>query len=257
MAGVIFGKSIWARYQSMPDGLYGGPFHQHHMDSSRKTLFDRKFHSWINSRQFLRIDIHNPPGPMNLPGFKANEAEYHLLSLDRKPLQPPRKSVTKHIRTGEKRGGRVCLIEDRSQIDDLFAIIEKAAKKHGQKPRYPKEFFEALLKLSLTDKRIMWPGMAVDDKIVAFRICFIERSRILSWQYYADPKYLQYKPSYMLLDHIIKYARENRIKAINLGWTPPGTPSLVQFKEAWGARPTRLVNFSRFGPLGKLVYRWR
>ena len=60
MAGVVFGRRFTRRFQSMPDGTFGGPFFSDPEDAAERNEFMVRIHDWLKSQGIIRADIHRP-----------------------------------------------------------------------------------------------------------------------------------------------------------------------------------------------------
>jgi len=257
MAGVMFGRSFLSRFQSMPDGLNGGPYYAENYTSAEKGEFIRSVLGWLKSKRVLRADIHNPSVEIDNKNFHRRDMVTQIIHLGNASFTPPDSKIREHIRTGKRRGAIVAIFDKFDYLDVFFELVEKTGRRHNAEPRYPKIWFRELLKLSINDDRILWLSVFGENKMIGSRICFIDRSQLLTWQYYSDKEYGHLKPGYLLLDYIINYAVENKIKTINLGSSPPGAESLRDYKKRWGGREVTLDYYTHYSRLGKLLYRRR
>ncbi len=257
IAGVIFGRKFWRRYQSMPDGFYGGPFFADGYPPDRVDHFINSFTRWLKSNGIIRADIHNAGCEMDSADFRLENTTTHVISLDGGAFRPPDARIREHIRTGKRRGAKVALLNDFMYLDDFYDLAVMSYGRYGKGPRYPKALFAGLLDLSKTDDRILWLMVLSGKKMIGSRICFIEHSQILTWQYYYDKRFNYLKPSFLLLDYIMNFAVENSLTTFNLGWSPPGASGLVDHKERWGGNERIVPNYRYLSPIGRLVYSWR
>jgi hypothetical protein len=212
MAGIMFGKSMFRRFQSMPDGLKGGPVYAEDITASEITQFINDICNWLKSMNVMRADIHFPQNEIDTPFFIRRENETHILHLDRAKIEQREKNLRKHISAAKKRDSEIVIPGDISNIDQYYRLSVLTAERHGSKPRYPKRLLEKLLQLSLTDEHLVWPVVEYKGQPIAFRICFVERNEMFTWQYYSDKNYSQLRPGYLLLDYLINFALEKNIK---------------------------------------------
>ncbi len=257
MAGVVFGRCLLKRFQSMPDGLKGGPFFSKECDETDKRKFMAEIFFWLKSNSFIRADIHNSDYDFNIEGFQRRETKTHILDLFGDNFKPLSGKVRKHIRTGKRRGATIAMMHEKKPLDDIYDLAIKTAQRHNKRPKYSRQFLGELLKISADNDRILWPAVFADDKIIGSRICFIDQGRLLTWQYYSDKKYSHLKPGYLLLDYIINYAQDNNIKIIDMGWSPPDALSLIDYKEQWGGIAGSCSGYTYYNWLGKILYRWK
>ncbi len=257
MTGVMFGRSFSGRFQSMPDGLNGGPYFTEDYTSAKKGQFIQSVFNWLKSKRVLRADIHNPSVEIDNINFQRRDMITQIIHLGNESFTPPDSKIREHIRTGRRRGAIVAVFDKFDYLDGFFELVEKTSRRHDARPRYPKIWFRELLKLSIIDDRILWWAVFGENKMIGSRICFIDRSQLLTWQYYSDKEYGHLKPGYLLLDYIINYAVERKIKTINLGASPPEAESLRDYKKRWGGQERTLNYYTHYSRLGKLLYRRR
>lgn len=257
MAGVVFGTKYLRRYHSMPDGTSGGPFFRTDLNQEAKDEFIQSVIVWLKSEGIIRADVNNPLSEISTRTFRRRQAETHVITLSDESYRPPDSGIRKHIRTGIRRQGQIASLDDPKYLEEFYRLVILTERRHGQTPRFPLDFFKGLQRISATDDRILWLMVLADDKMIGSRICFIESSQLILWQYYSDKSFGHYKPGYLMLNHIIDFARQNNIRTINMGWSPPDAEALVDFKERWGGEKHLFHYYTYFSRLGRLIYRWR
>nr|MBN2277522.1 GNAT family N-acetyltransferase [candidate division Zixibacteria bacterium] len=257
MVGVLFGHFPFLRYQSMPDGITGCPYFAAGFGDEFKQEFYTGLGDWLRSRRVIRADIHNPPGDFRMKGFALGERYTHVIMLSDGVFHPTDPGIGKHIRTGQRRGAEVSLFTDASRLDDFYRLVKVTERRHNLKPRFPLELFRRLHRLSLDDSRILWLMVQYDNIMIGSRICLIEGTELLAWQFYSDKDYTHLKPGYLMFDYIFRHASEYGLKVINLGWSPPEVTSLIDYKERWGGEKQTFKYHTYFSCLGKFLYRWR
>ena len=256
MAGVIFGSRFFRRFQSMPDGLRGGPYFSKDCGENDKRKFMANVFNWLKSNSIIRADIHKSTFNIGIEGFRRRETKTHIIDLDENNFKPPSGKIREHIRTGKRRGANVAMMHEKKYLDDFYRLATKTGQRHNTEPRYPKQFFAELLKISTDNDRILWLAVFAEDKMIGSRICFIDDRRLLTWQYFSDKEYSHLKPGYLLLDYIINYAIDHDIGTIDLGGTPSGAKTLVDYKERWGGHADSYPCHTWYSRLGGMYYRW-
>lgn len=257
IAGVLFGKRFFRRFQSMADGLSGGPYFSERFPSGERRRFMETFFGWLKSERIIRADIHNPSADIDAMMFRRRETETHLITFDGESFVPPDSKVREHIRTGKRRGAEIVALDDEKYLDRFYELVLMTERRHHEKVRYPLEFFRKLLAVALRDSRILWLMVLSDGKIIGSRICFVAPLQLVTWQYYSDKSFSHLKPGYLLLDYIINYALERDIRTVNLGWSPPDSETLISYKERWGGKKHTFTYYTYLSRIGQLVYGWR
>jgi len=255
MAGIVFGRKYLRRFQSMPEGLYGGIYWNDAVSEMEKRQFIASFENYLKKEKFIRADIYNPSPPFHAAAFEERTESTHILHLENTPNKFPNRRMERYIRHARNEGDiRVVTLNDESYLEDFYHLVLATSRRHNSKPRYSREFFKRLLIIAKEDSRVIWPIVLSGDTITASHICFVERSQIFDWQSYSD-RDDPLRPNYLLYDYIVNLAVSLNIKEINLGGSPPGVDSLVEFKERWGGRKSTYSYYTYLSGLGKLFYR--
>jgi hypothetical protein len=254
MAGAVFGGKFLSRFQSMPEGLYGGVFYATDIPEGVKGQFNESLSGFLRSQKYIRADIYNPPFEFSTESFICREATAHIISLAGGSYEVPNERVRRYIRHAKKVNLEVTALNDEKYLDDFYRLVTAVGKRHKEKPRYSKEFYRQLLKLSLRDSRVKWVMVLFKGVMTASHIFFVERSQIIDWHSYCD-RDDPLRPNYLILDYIISFALADGIKEINLGGSPPGAETLEEFKERWGGQKTTYHYYTSIRGLGKLIYR--
>lgn len=257
LAGITFGRGLLKRFQSMPDGLDGGPYFSDSCSDTMKADFVQSFIDWLKSIYAIRADIHNPRCEIKSKCLARRETFTHVITLSDKSYQPPDAKIREHIRTGKRRGAVVGNMDSIEYLNDFYRLVVATEKRHGETPWYPKAFFEKFYEISRRDNRILWLTVQSDSRIIGSRICIIDDSQLLFWQFYSDKEYSDLKPGYLLMDHIINFAVEKGINRLNLGSSPPDAKSLIDYKQRWGGVRSIVPYYTYFSGFGKLIYKWK
>ncbi|RKX20295.1 MAG: hypothetical protein DRP51_05945 [Candidatus Zixiibacteriota bacterium] len=253
IGGIVFGKYLFKRYDSMPDGLFGGPFFTPDYDAEKRKKFLASFEKYIKRNNFIRANINRPSVDLGSNMFKIQTAFEHVLELSEQGYRPRRRAVGTDIRGAERRGTRVELLESETDLERLSELARASARRQGRKTAYPCQFFYRLLKLSAGNKNILWLKAMVDNKMIASQITFFEKEAALNWAFYYDKEQSYYKPGYLLADYALRYSIEKGLKYFSMGSTPGRIESVIRYKEAWGCREQSYNNYMYRNILGKLI----
>ncbi|MCP4703965.1 MAG: GNAT family N-acetyltransferase [candidate division Zixibacteria bacterium] len=257
IGGVVFGKGLFKRFDSMPDGLYGGPFFAPDYDSEKRQKFLVSFGEYIKSNNYLRANINKPEENISIPIFETQTTVEQMLELSSDEYIPSKKEVRKHIRGSKERGGLVEGITNKNDLNSFYKLALKSEKCHFRKLIYPKEFFRRLLELSKVNKKILWLKVTVENKMIASQITFFEKDKALNWAFYFDKNYSFYKPAYLLVDYALNHSIKNDIKYFSMGATPENIESVKKYKERWGCVEQFYNNYTYRSFLGRLICGWR
>ncbi len=257
IGGIVIGGNFFKRYDSMPDGLYGGPFFASDYSPKKRQKFLAAFEKYLKQNKFIRANINKPSMNLDSQMFKSQTAVEHVLELCENEYVPSRKEVRKHIRGSRERGGQVDKITDENDLDSFYKLALKSEISHRRKLIYPIGFFQQLLNLSKDSSGILWLKVTVDDKMIASQITFFEKDEALNWVFYFDKKYSYYKPAYLLVDYALDHSIKNGIKRFSMGSTPGKIESVTKYKERWGCGERSYNNYAYRSFLGKLICGWK
>lgn len=253
LCGVVFGGGLFKRFDSMPDGLYGGVFFEPDYKTTRQAAFIEKFENYLRQNNFLRAHINKADDKFGKSAFKKSEVIEHILELSDTGFVASKKEVRKHIRGSKERGAVVSLLTEKNDLEPFYNLALHSEKDHNRKLIYPFEFFEKLLILSLGNSSVLWLKSTLENKIIASQITFFEKDYALNWAFYFDREYGYYKPAYLLADYAIEKSIEKGIKYFSMGATPGQIESVVKYKERWGGREQTYNIYSYYNLLGKLI----
>jgi len=257
IAGVVFGKYLFKRYDSMPDGLYGGPYFTTEYTTEQRQKFFASFEEYLKRKNIIRANINKPSVKIDSGMFKIQTALEHVLELSEQSYHPLKRGIGTDVRGSWKRGTRIEIFESETDLDRLYYLAEESARRQGRKLIYPKEFFFRLLNISTGNKNILWLKAMLENKMIASQLTFFERGEALNWLFYYDKTYSYYKPGYLLADYALDYSIKNGIKIFSMGSTPGQIESVVKYKERWGCQEQLYNNYVYHSFLGKLMCGWR
>jgi hypothetical protein len=255
MAGVRSGGRFLPRFESTIDGLDGGVVTLDNDESPAVRLYENVL-EYFRRQHFFRASIHNPTWGISLPGFKKSTRLTHIIDLTDAGAGDDRK-VGEHVRTGQRRGATVTVFDNPKWLNEFYALVVLTARRHGTKPRYNQVVFERLYELSRVDNRIVWLAVLYEGRLIASRISFIEKTRIINWQSFSDKEYGYLKANYLMMDHIIGRARSSGIGEVDLGRSPDNAEGLIDFKKRWGGREAVVPSYTYYSAPGTWYYRWK
>ncbi len=257
MAGIVLGRWPVRRFESMADGLYGGPFYAEDTNESMQGAFIDHVIDYLKSHGVIRADIHHPVVALDDRLMRRSPIKTQVIRLTGDGHEPAHPKVREHLRSARRGGGKVETFTDAGRLDDFYDLVVRTERRHDLSPRYPRELFERLLHLAHRDRRIFWVVVQYEGRMIASRISFVERGQILNWQSFSDKRFSRIRANYLMMDYVLSVARERGITEVNLGWSPPGADSLIDFKRRWGGQATEYSSYTWLSRLGKLLYSLR
>ena len=142
-----------------------------------------------------------------------------------------RRDVKKSLRSG------LDLMDatDPSDGTRLYDLYRKTIVRNRGSLRYTASYFEELIRLANAQSNIRVLLARMGDSIVAFNVG--ARHGLSSFYLHGafDWDMRAYRPSALLMNEAIKWAKEDGCHSFNLMSSPPGQVSLIRFKEHWGA----------------------
>lgn len=257
MAGIVTGWWPVRRFESMTDGLYGGPFYAEAADESVSRSFERHVINYLKSHSIIRADIHHPVRAPHDHLMRRSSIPTHVVSVADEYHGPDHPKIREHLRSAHRGGGTVGVFADVGRLDEFYHLVERTERRHGLSPRYPREVFVRLMYLTHKDPRIIWLEVQYEGRMIASRISFIEREQVLNWQSFSDKRYSRIRANYLMLDHVLSIAQKRNITEVNLGWSPPDADTLIDFKRRWGGQATEYSSYTWLSRTGKLLYALR
>lgn len=252
LPGLEFGRFPFKRFQSMPDGCYAFLLGDFADESARVRVADEIL-SGILKGGYLKVHINDFYKLFS--NDKRVETITHrttLVDISSPDWQPPDKKIQSEIRKAERENIVVQKFSPGEQMDRFLILMERSEKKHGRKPKYSRQFFEALAKLAESDSRVRWSWIEIDREAVCSHINFAEGEMLLNWQVYFDRRFSTHKPNQLLLYRAAREAAGEGIKYLNLGLSPSDAEGLLSYKRKWGGYEVSYPCLVRKAGIGKL-----
>ena len=121
------------------------------------------------------------------------------------------------------------MIEDESEIVNFASIFDKLYNRRKIKPQWnsTSETFIYWYKILYFYKKAIWTGVYNDEEKMIGAILFINEGERLICQFGAsDPDYRKFPISHLCIHEVIKYAKNNNFKYLDLGgYDMDATPS--------------------------------
>jgi hypothetical protein len=252
LQGIEFGKSLWTRFQAMPDGLYG---ELHFLESGlgRATAYRLLLETLARQRyaKLFLNDFHRDLPAA--PGFTLREVMTTLVDISSPGWQPPDKKLLSEIRKAEREGVELTRFSLSRHFDDFQALMEQTEERHGRSPKYPRAFYHSLAKLAMIDDRVIWQVAEHEGKMACSHIYLIEGEMILNWQIYFDKLFSFVKPNQYVMYSTAHEVHRRGVTTLNLGASPVDADSLAYYKKKWGGEPYRYQCLQQKSWLGRLV----
>jgi hypothetical protein len=233
LTGVEFGRGIFKRFQSMPDGCYSSL-----IPLDEKILPDendaRAILNAINRAGYIKSYIfdYHAHFPSNINYIITNcNTQQVTVSPE---WQPPDKKLLSEIRKAQNEGVEITPYDKVKHAGQFFALAKSTAHRHSKTMRYPEEFYNSLADIASEDNRVSWSIVLHDGLLATSHINFRIGETLLNWQVHFDKQFSFLKPNQFLLYHAAIQAANDGATILNLGSSPPDADSLEVYKRKWG-----------------------
>ncbi len=209
-------------------------------------LDESLFESWRRSRTprppvAVRLPVSAFAHPVDLDLPFVSVPETAIIDLSSWTIGSTTKDVQRDVK---KAAQSVLELHDATGVDDaarMFDLYSATIRRHRGSLRYTKAYFENLVELARMNSRIRCMIAQHSDSLAGFTV--VARHEGAGFYLHAGswPSYRDHRPSAMLLNAAIEWARDSGCTRFNLMASPATQPTLVKYKEKWGAetRPHR------------------
>lgn len=147
--------------------------------------------------------------------------------------------VSKKLRRDIKKARRTNLtITDASSYadgSDLYSIYKGTIQRHSGSLRYNEKYFSSVTSLAGTHPGLRCMIARSEDRVAGFAIIARHKQTTYYLHGGTDLSLRHLSPSDLLLHEAILWAQENGSNCFNLMTSSSNQPSLVRYKEKWGA----------------------
>lgn len=188
---------------------------------------------------YLELRFFDDPGFAGEDLNKQSEYVTHILdlgaALDKLYASFHSTSVRQRIKRAEKSGLRFRIAEEESELKQFYVLETRVRKKHGLPP-HPYQFFANMWKMLQPSGRFFLAVLESEKKVIAAAVVLKSNNGFHLEYSAADQSHLKLSPNQMLIWEIIKLAHQSGARYLDFGRTSRSNPSLIEFKERWGAR---------------------
>ncbi len=260
MAAIVTARLGKGSFYSMPYGTYGGFVFDNDATDDEKREYSKGLGSWLQSGNFSLLEIVNFEGcwnPSIIPDVEKQETFAHIMKLEGANndfFSGP--NVRAEIKAGQRRGTQVVEVQHKDQVKRSYDIYLETEKRHGRiRPVYSQRFFNAIFDFLKSTGKLRWTVAVVKSRIIGSQINFVHGDTLYYWQGVMEYASRQYKPTYLLINDAIEYARNRELAKINMGASPANAPGLIEFKKKWGGVRYDYTIYRRRSRLRKLLGR--
>lgn len=252
LCGIEFGVKPFCRFQSMPDGCFGGVI----INSNIKydiSLVKRQLLDKIMSFGYMKVFIYDYFDSIQpIDAYKTFEIQTQILYLSDESIIPQDRKLKGEIKKAQIEDVSIERFEKEKHFDKFLKLMKMTEDRHQRKAKYSASFFEKLAKVSKENNKIFWLWCEHDSKAVASHINIIDRNVCLNWLAYYNKEFSYLKSNQLMESHLIEILRNRNINKLNMGASPENAVGLVKYKSKWGAKKKTYKCIFRKSWLGKL-----
>jgi hypothetical protein len=253
MPGVEFGRGIFRRLQSMPNGCYGRILTNNDNDlkTAEVSMLILMRIIQFGYMKFYLHDFHKSFGVIS--GIKSKECTTQLVDISNPGWEPPDGKLRQQIHKAERENLSIKKFEADRDMEGFLKLVGFHEKRRSVKSLYGRTFFEALAELARQDNRIKWMWCEIDKAAVSSHIFLREGNSIIHWQMYYDESRSQLQATKLIPYKVAKEAQDEGIKYLNLGASPPEAEGAEFYKSKWGGEIYKYSCYEHKNGLGKFL----
>lgn len=253
MSGVEFGKGLFRRFQSMPDGCYMSLLFNESVVSDKAKISSFMAAKILNEG-YVKIFINDYyKSCTNFEKYNTENCLTFLVNISVREWEPLDSKLRQQIHKAERAGLKLEKFDSSKHLDDFMQLVRLHEKRRNVKVRYNREFFNALAEISQNDKRIKWIWCQQENKPVSSHIFILEGESILHWQMYYDESYSDLQATKYIPYKVAKEAAEQGVRTLNLGSSPPEAEGADFYKSKWGGEEYNYNCFVYKSILGRIL----
>jgi hypothetical protein len=251
--GIEFGYKPFCRFQSMPDGCYGGIILNPNIEFNQNIIVN-KLLKRILDYGYQKLYIHDfydtiPPND----NYHAFVIQTRNIDLSKQSEVPLNKKLQSEIRKAKRENVIIEMFHREKHFDKFIALMKQTEKRHNREPKYSERFYEILADNAKDNDKIIWLWCEHEGHAVTSHINIIERNQCLNWQVFYDKKFSYLKANQLMLSHLIEEIKKRDIYLLNLGASPDDATGLINYKSKWGGEIKSYNCYYKKTWLGKLI----
>lgn len=207
----------------------------------------------------VRVPVSAFTAGFDLEYCSVSNPETAITELQQWNLMGVSKNLRRDIRKAERSDLSIERTIDAAHGPVLYGMYESAVKHHGGSLRYNAAYFSAVLELAARDQGVNVFVARLDRNIIGFAVVIKHGDIAFYLHGGSTAETRQLSPSDLILAEAIATARAAGCNTFNFMASPANQPTLVRYKEKWGAETRQLktysVKFSHAYPFFKVAER--
>lgn len=192
----------------------------------------------------VRVPVSAFAASFDLEHCCVTNPETAITDLQQWNLMGVSKNLRRDIRKAERSNLNVERTTDATHGPALYSMYESAVKHHGGSLRYNAAYFSGILELAARNQRVNVFIARLDHDIVGFAVIINHGDTAFYIHGGATAETRQLSPSDLILAEAIAAARSAGCNTFNFMASPADQPTLVRYKEKWGAETRSLKTYS-------------
>jgi hypothetical protein len=156
--------------------------------------------------------------------------------------------VSKNLRRDLRKAGKSDVVVRQTTDTSLgplfYDIYESTVKHHGGSLRYNCNYFSAVLGLAAENSAVQCFIAELADEVIGFAVVVNHGDAAFYLHGGATLASRKLSPSDLILAQAITQARSNGLSLFNCMASPPDQPTLVRYKEKWGAETRTIKTYT-------------
>ncbi len=183
----------------------------------------------------LRIPTSSFQENHDLDLFSNETPESAILDLQSWDESVLRSAARRNIRKAKKSGVTISDATEQNLDDIFFQLYSDTVKRNNGSVRYNKKYFNLLIALSQKNPAIRCSIAKVDGEFAGYMIVVLDNNVAYYLHGASALPYRQFRPNDLLFAEAITWAKEQGMTIFNFMSSPVNQPSLIRYKEKWGA----------------------
>jgi hypothetical protein len=198
----------------------------------------------LNGITCIRIPVSDFTSNEDLGFSSVSNPETAISSLQQWDLMEVSKNLRRDLRKAGKSDVVIRQSTDTALGPVIYGIYESTVKHHGGSLRYNCTYFTAILELAEQNSAVQVFIAELSDEVIGFGVVVHHGDAAFYLHGGAAQGSRKLSPSDLILSKAINQAKSNGLRLFNFMASPPDQPTLVRYKEKWGAETRAIKTYT-------------
>jgi hypothetical protein len=198
----------------------------------------------LNNVTCIRIPVSGFADDEDLGFQYASNPETAITNLQQWDLMGVSKNLRRDLRKAGKSDIVVRQTNETSFGPLIYGIYESTVRHHGGSLRYNRDYFSGLLELAAQTPAVQFFVAELSGKVIGFAVVVHHGDAAFYLHGGAVPGARKLSPSDLILAQAIAQAKSSGRCLFNFMASPPDQPTLVRYKEKWGAETREIRTYT-------------